>query len=70
MLGGNLWSFQHSAAAAVSPLVRRNLNTTVNLVFEDDWGWLIVADVAIKSFKFRVVAVYAPNSIGKRHSFF
>ena len=28
------------------------------------------ADVAIKSFKFRVVAVYVPNSIGDRRSFF
>ena len=31
---------------------------------------LVVADVTVKSFEFRVVAVYAPNSISKRRSFF
>ena len=29
-----------------------------------------MADVAVKSFEFRVVGVYAPNSISERHSFF
>ena len=29
-----------------------------------------VADVALKTFEFRVVGVYAPNSIGDRRSFF
>ena len=33
-------------------------------------GRLVEADVAIKSFKFRVVAVYAPNIVVERTSFF
>ena len=32
-------------------------------------GQLAVADVAVKSFELRVVAVYAPNIAGERHSF-
>ena len=31
---------------------------------------MVVADVAVKSFKFRVVAVYVPNIIAERTSFF
>ena len=31
---------------------------------------IVVADVSVKSFEFRVVAIYAPNCIDKRHSFF
>ena len=31
---------------------------------------LVVADVAVKSFKFRVIAVYAPNIVAERVSFF
>ena len=31
---------------------------------------LVVADVAVKSFKFRLVAVYTPNSAAERVSFF
>ena len=42
----------------------------VNLVFAGDGGWFVVADVAVKNFEFRVVVVYAPNSIGERRSFF
>ena len=35
-----------------------------------DESWLVVADVAVKSFEFPVVAVYAPNGVGERRSFF
>ena len=31
---------------------------------------MFVADVAVKSFEFPAVAVYAPNSVAKRCSFF
>ena len=34
-----------------------------------DGGQLVVADVAVKNFEFRVVAVYAPNLPGERRSF-
>ena len=43
----------------VSLLVERRLNAVVNHVFADDGGRLVVADVAIKNFEFRVVAVCA-----------
>ena len=67
-----LWSFQHSAATTAlgSLLVWCSLNTIVNFVFAGDGGRLVVADVAVKSFEFRVVAVYGPNCTGKRCSFF
>ena len=42
----------------------------INLVFEGDRGQMVVADVAVKSFEFWVVAVYVPNCIGERRSFF
>ena len=46
-------------SAGVSLLVGRNLDADVDVVFVGDGGRLVVADV--KSFKFRLVAVYAPN---------
>ena len=54
----------------VSLLVKRSLGATVNVVFAGAAGRLIVADVAVNSRKFRIVAVYAPNSPGERVSFF
>ena len=57
-------------SAGVSHLVGCSLNVIVNLVFADDGGRAVVADVAVKSFKFRVVAVYVSNIIGERRSFF
>ena len=30
----------------------------------------MVADIAVKTFEFRVVAIYAPNTAGERRSFF
>ena len=67
-----LWSFQHLATAAVLGSLY-SLNAIFNLVLVDDGGQLIVAYVDIKSFEFRVVAVYvlvrdAPFSSGGRHS--
>ena len=46
------------------------LNADVNVVFAGDEGRLIAADIAVKSFKFRVAAVYAPNIAGEKTSFF
>ena len=49
-------------SAGVSLLIGRSLNSDVNLVLAGDGGQLVGADVAIKSFEFQVVAVYAPFS--------
>ena len=58
------------ASAGVSLLVGRSLDADVDVVFAGDGGRLVVADVAVKSFKFRLVAVYAPNIATERISFF
>ena len=57
-------------SVGVSLLVGCTLDAKVNLVFVGDGGQLIVADVAVKSFKFRVVAVYVPNTVVERRCFF
>ena len=54
----------------VSLLVGLGLDADVNVVFEGDEGRLVEADVAVKSFEFRLVAVYAPNIAAERVSFF
>ena len=64
--------FQHSAATAAlgSLLFGRTLHAIINLVFAGNGGRLVVANVAIKTFEFRVITVYASNSAGERRSFF
>ena len=57
-------------SVGVSLLVGRSLDADVDIVFAGDGGRLVVADVAVKSFKFRLVAVYAPNIVVERVSFF
>ena len=57
-------------SAGVSLLVGRSLDADVDVVFAGDEGRLVVADVAMKSFKFRLVAVYASNIAAERLSFF
>ena len=55
-----LTSSQHTAAVpamGVSLLVGRSLDADVDVVFAGDGARLVVADVAVKSFKFRLVAV-------------
>ena len=52
-------TFSSHWSGGVSPLVGHSLNAIVNLVFADDGGRLV------KSFQFRVAAVYAPNCIRK-----
>ena len=63
-------AFGSRCSAGVSLLVECSLNVNVNIVFAGGEGWLVVADIAVKTFEFRVVAVYAPNTVGERHSFF
>ena len=58
------------SSAGVSLLVGRSLDADVDVVFSGGGGRLVVADVAVKSFKFRLVAVYAPNITVERVSFF
>ena len=53
-----------------SLLIGRSLNADVNLVLADDGGGLVVADVTVKIFEFLVAAVYVPNIVAKRVSFF
>ena len=54
----------------VSLLVGRGLDADVDVVYAGDRGRLVVADLAVKRFKFRLVAVYAPNIAAERVSFF
>ena len=69
--GFNVFSAYGSrASAGVSLLVGRSLDADVDAVFAGDGGRLVVADVAVKSFKFRLVAVYVPNFAAERVSFF
>ena len=59
-------AFGSCFSAGVSLLIGCSLNAIVNLIFADDRDRLVVTDVAVKSFKFQVVAVYVPNSVGER----
>ena len=59
-----------NSSVGVSLLVGRSLNTDLNLVFADDGGHLVVADVVVQSFEFRVASVYAPNIGAERISLF
>ena len=57
-------------SVGVSLLVGRSLDADVNDVFAGDGGRLVEADVAVKSFQFRLVVVYAPNIAAERVSYF
>ena len=59
-------AFGSRCGAGVSLLVGLRLNANVNLVFAGNEGQLVVADIAVKTFKFWVVVVYAPNIAGER----
>ena len=53
-------AFGSHLSAGVSLLVGRSLDAIVNIVFAGDGGQLLVADVAVKIFEFRIAAVHAP----------
>ena len=57
-------------SAGVSLLVGHSLDADVDIVFAGNGDRLVVADVAVKIFKFLLVVFYAPNSTGERASFF
>ena len=63
-------AYSSRASAGVSLLFGRSLEADVDVVFAGDGGQQVVADVAVKSLKFCLVAVYAPNSAAERVSFF
>ena len=52
-----LSAFDDRCSAGVSLLIGCNLTADINLVIADEGRWLVVADTAVKSFAFRVVAV-------------
>ena len=59
-------AFGSRLSAGVSLLVGRSLDAIVNLVFAGDRGRLLVADVPVKTFEFRIAAVYAPSTAAER----
>ena len=63
-------AYDSCSSAGVSLIVGRSLDADVDVVFAGDSGRLVVADVAVKSYKFRLVVVYAPNTAMERVSFF
>ena len=63
-------AYGNHCSAGVSLVVERSLDTNINLVFAINGDRLVVANVVIKSFEFRVVAVYASNIAAERRSFF
>ena len=56
-----LSAYSSYSSVGVSLLIRHSLNADVSLILADDGGRMVVADVAVKSFKFSVAAVYVPN---------
>ena len=58
------------ASAGVSLLVGRGLDADVDVVFAGDGGRLVVADVAVGGFRFRLVAVCASGITAEGVSFF
>ena len=63
-------AFGSCCGAGVSLPVGCSLNTNVNIAFAGDESRLVMTDIAVKTFKFRVVAVYVPNTVSERRSFF
>ena len=63
-------TFSQHTAAKVTLLVGRSLDADVDVGFAGDGSRLVVADVAVKSFRFRLVAVYASSIAAERVSFF
>ena len=57
-------------SGGVSLLIGCSLDADVDVVFAGDGGQLVVADVAVRSFKFHLVAVYAPNILWRGFPFF
>ena len=63
-------AYDSRGSAGVSFLVGHSLDADVDVVFAGDGRRRIVADVAVKSFKFRLVVIYAPSTAVERVFFF
>ena len=63
-------TFSQPRSTGVSLLIGHSLDADVDVDFASDGGRLVVADVAVKSFKFQLVVVYALNILVERVSFF
>ena len=64
------FAYGSRTSAGVSLLIGCSLDADVDVAFAGDGDRLVVADVAVKSFKFRLVVVYAPNIAAERVPFF
>ena len=56
-------AFSSRLSTGISLLVGCSLDAIVNVVFAGDGGRLLVADVSVKTFDFRIAAVHVPNSL-------
>ena len=63
-------AFGSRHSAGVSLLLGRSLDAIVNVVFAGDGGRLLVADVAVKTCKFRIAVIHAPSIAAERRVFF
>ena len=62
-------SYGIPSGRGVSLLIRQSLEAVVNVVFRDDEGRLLVADLKIDEKQFRIVIVHAPCNTRKRRNF-
>ena len=62
-------AFGSHSSTGVSLLVGCSLDAIVDVVFAGDGGQLLVADVAVKTFEFRIAVVHVPNTTAERRSF-
>ena len=63
-------AFGYRISAGVPLSIEGSLNVDVYVVLVNEVERLVVVDVAVRSFKFRVVAVYAPSIPWERLSLF
>ena len=63
-------AYSSHSSVGVSLLAGCSLDADVDVVFAGDGDRVVVAHVAVKSFKFRLVVVYAPNITAERVPFF
>ena len=62
-------SYGTTKGCGVTLLVKQSLDAVVNVVFRDEEGRLLVADLSVEEKQFRIVIVHAPNNTKKRRNF-
>ena len=62
-----LSAYSSSSSVGISLLIGRILTVDVNLVLANDGGRQVLANIAVKSFEFRVVTVYVTNIASKEN---